>query len=585
MIGLLLLWFVTAFLHDATYFLTFRLMHLLLLFWIFYLMLLQVLHISDNNIGNLYTCLTFWLCIIFYDYYRNHMQMAEKNTCKRVLYGILIINMFSNFIQLIQDPYLSKYVTGGQFAGNVTQLNIFTTTELLGEIVLCLLFLHRYLTIKTRIRYLHLLLALCTYFTIILSSSMISIIICTCSLIGMLLYYLRQRNEQLFLCILAIFGILLLYFVINSDAIMNGCNALISSIPDEMIKKRGLEILHMLDNQFQSEITMSGRLTLYQDSLHTFLTHPFFGIGRHHSNVQGLISLHSQILDDFAYYGGIGVTFYILSIRCFLKQIRYRSMQKGACIICMLAIGFFSLMNPILSVANGLIIFVLLPLEIETGHHRIKLPKKFLADIKDILQQRQYYLQTIMLIAVMVFVSQYKISDDYYGDVAYYLQNEISPNASVNANTILVNQGLLTDYSYMINSDDAHMEIAEKMHVKTVKYHAKSSGSVLHISIQAGKQQDVLKIDKCIEKRILQDFKKHNKRLYKINEEVAKHQETTQESIVRYLLCVLSSSFLILLVFYIRKRQHNTFQSKDEVEDLTGFVVLTQIAYQKDIEV
>ena len=68
--------------------------------------------------------------------------------------------MFSNFIQLIQDPYLSKYVTGGQFAGNVTQLNIFTTTELLGEIVLCLLFLHRYLTIKTRIRYLHLLLAL-----------------------------------------------------------------------------------------------------------------------------------------------------------------------------------------------------------------------------------------------------------------------------------------------------------------------------------------------------------------------------------------------------------------------------------------
>ena len=110
-----------AFLHDATYFLTFRLMHLLLLFWIFYLMLLQILHISDNNIGNLYTCLTFWLCIIFYDYYRNHMQMAEKNTCKRVLYGILIINMFSNFIQLIQDPYLSKYVTGGQFAGNVTQ--------------------------------------------------------------------------------------------------------------------------------------------------------------------------------------------------------------------------------------------------------------------------------------------------------------------------------------------------------------------------------------------------------------------------------------------------------------------------------
>ena len=376
----------------------------------------------------------------------------------------------------------------------------------------------------------------------------------------MLLYYLRQRNEQLFLCILAIFGILLLYFVINSDAIMNGCNALVSSIPDEMIKKRGLEILHMLDNQFQSEITMSGRLTLYQDSLHTFITHPFFGIGRHHSNVQGLISLHSQILDDFAYYGGIGVTFYILSIRCFLKQIRYRSMQKGACIICMLAIGFFSLMNPILSVANGLIIFVLLPLEIETGHHRIKLPKKF-------------------------FASQYKISDDYYGDVAYYLQNEISPNASVNANTILVNQGLLTDYSYMINSDDAHMEIAEKMHVKTVKYHAKSSGSVLHISIQAEKQQDVLKIDKRIEKRILQDFKKHNKTLYKINEEVAKHQETTQESIVRYLLCALSSSFLILLVFYIRKRQHNTFQSKDEVEDLTGFVVLTQIAYQKDIEV
>lgn len=34
-------------------------------FWIFYLMLLQILHISDNNIGNLYTCLTFWLCIIF----------------------------------------------------------------------------------------------------------------------------------------------------------------------------------------------------------------------------------------------------------------------------------------------------------------------------------------------------------------------------------------------------------------------------------------------------------------------------------------------------------------------------------------
>ena len=106
-----------------------------------------------------------------------------------------------------------------------------------------------------------------------------------------------------------------------------------------------------------------------------------------------------------------------------------------------------------------------------------------------------------------------------------------------------------------------------------------------HISIQAEKQQDVLKIDKRIEKRILQDFKKHNKTLYKINEEVAKHQETTQESIVRYLLCALSSSFLILLVFYIRKRQHNTFQSKDEVEDLTGFVVLTQIAYQKDIEV
>ena len=50
MIGLLLLWFVTAFLHDATYFLTFRLMHLLLLFWIFYLMLLQAVSYTHLDV-------------------------------------------------------------------------------------------------------------------------------------------------------------------------------------------------------------------------------------------------------------------------------------------------------------------------------------------------------------------------------------------------------------------------------------------------------------------------------------------------------------------------------------------------------
>jgi hypothetical protein len=89
-------------------------------------------------------------------------------------------------------------------------------------------------------------------------------------------------------------------------------------------------IAHTIENgSIQSGSDLQKRIMLYDRSVQTFLSNFVIGVGGKVYKAGGLVGGHSQIIDNYAYYGVFGGTFFIVYLISIYKNVRAYLVQNN----------------------------------------------------------------------------------------------------------------------------------------------------------------------------------------------------------------------------------------------------------------
>mgnify|MGYP000883428883 CR=1 FL=1 len=373
-ITLLLIWIITSMMARPYYYFKSPLF-IKILVWFVYLSLLQLLGFADLAIGNLFNYLTFWFCMVIMDFYNEVLDPKVTSTIMNVMFSTMVINILFNIKELLANPYLSKIVTAYGTIELGFQTNVGNYSFTLSSAIIMLSCLHYFSVRKESERplgFFYLVIGLLSLYMIVLASSMIGIITAFIMIFVFLVAIGLLKGEShktvMYLCFAISIILLVLLF---RDSIYYLLRRLSLNMDNELIRVRFNEVLEFLFGD-KEKASLSGREFLYRYSIKTFLENPIFGVGRGHTRIHGLIGLHSQILDDLAYYGLAGFTL-IISILFNFKK-RYMNYYKaylanGKALIWAYGTGvlFFALFNPFANINIGLMIFVFFPLYCKDG--------------------------------------------------------------------------------------------------------------------------------------------------------------------------------------------------------------------------
>lgn len=107
-----------------------------------------------------------------------------------------------------------------------------------------------------------------------------------------------------------IYGAKLLYCIVNN-------------INATSVAKRINEIAYTIENKsIQSGSDLQKRVILYERSVQTFFNNFVLGVGGKIYKAGGLVGGHSEIIDNYAYYGVFGGTFFIVYLISIYKNVR-----------------------------------------------------------------------------------------------------------------------------------------------------------------------------------------------------------------------------------------------------------------------
>src|SRR5699024_10895880 len=118
------------------------------------------------------------------------------------------------------------------------------------------------------------------------------------------------------------------------------------------VKDRFEDIGNFVGGSNNTAQNLYNRTQKYQMSFDTFVDNPITGVGGYYY-VDGVgVGYHSQILDDLARYGVLGLLFYILFFYYFYKYVKiqwFKSNFKSNFFVALLTFLFISLLNPTFS--------------------------------------------------------------------------------------------------------------------------------------------------------------------------------------------------------------------------------------------
>ena len=133
---------------------------------------------------------------------------------------------------------------------------------------------------------------------------------------------------------------------------------------DSIIYEKFSDLALSLSGQNHSSQTQY-RLTLYYQSLSTFISQPFFGINGPFGNTSSSVGMHSGWLDFLAFFGLFsGVPLFLVLYNNFKKNLRYYrgTYYYGFIIVIQFLFILFGLINPILFVYEiGFVVFFIIP--------------------------------------------------------------------------------------------------------------------------------------------------------------------------------------------------------------------------------
>lgn len=334
--------------------------------WLFIIFIYYLYNSFQTFRGNFYNVFLFYFNFVILIYVKNNFKTSSNYRKLYILLIIVLTNTISNIYLMIKDPVSSKYYTGNVkiFVEKYDYSNLMDITHVTATVLLVPSLIYLYLNIKDKsVKLLALTTLLGLVYLVYLSSSFITLL----SLIITYVFWtiLKSKNlitKYLNLTLLLIL-ILILFFMKNY--IMNYLISISLKSSNFFYTQRLNEVYQfMLGNS--KDGSLSERMDNIKISLQTFYQNFLTGRGFiYSSNVNETgIGMHSQLIDDLARFGLIGLLF---TISIFYIYIKLFKKSRGHSYINFTVVLFtvLSLINPTISIPVGTVLFIVNPLIIQ----------------------------------------------------------------------------------------------------------------------------------------------------------------------------------------------------------------------------
>lgn len=179
--------------------------------------------------------------------------------------------------------------------------------------------------------------------------------------ISLLLFFVpAKKNLKVRAMIIAVISVISLPIIIN--VLIYILSVVVDYIPSIMTRNKINGIINLLSGNIRIA-DLSQRVALVINSISSFISSPFIGIGAYY-NSNDIVGGHSQFIDDFARYGLFGATPLLIFFRKFrkhaMKNISTISL-KNAYVFSWLYFIMLGLLNPVYGYGILFTVFVIMP--------------------------------------------------------------------------------------------------------------------------------------------------------------------------------------------------------------------------------
>lgn len=371
-IMLLSIWGLTMFLTNPMFVFRPTKITLLTILWIAYLIITRIIGLGDKAIGNLFYYISFWFMLIGLEFITSLKKSSIQRRFLHLTYIILSVNIILNIFEMYNSPNMSKYITGGVISGIDSNVGTYSYAFMCGLVGIIYYWKSNQNLKGWFIKIIYFTMFLLSLYMVYLSASMIALI---SIIIGIVIsFFIRITKNNIIKKTLFISSslIVIMIIILLNQSIYNMMYNLFLNISNNDTKYRAISLLDAFfgNGEDVSFPLFSGRIPLYMYSISTFFKNPIIGIGMLHTNYRGIIGLHSQILDDMAYFGLIGIAFHIAIIRqYYIKYLKPFIFYYGELIYpYYIVIMLFLVFNPVITgtLSAGIMFFHIIPFVISS---------------------------------------------------------------------------------------------------------------------------------------------------------------------------------------------------------------------------
>lgn len=276
---------------------------LFLLCWWLYVLFLHIIGYSTAAIGNYYILLRFFDVVIksvfVLRYYNNIEKIILATFVYLSIFSIIIENLY--YLSIYGETYRQLYLLAAYTKDNMSGIN-FASTAFYNSLIFFIGVSFYQAMYSSRFIYklFHYLCLLISYFFMFLIETRATSLFLSLLLILLIFYFSRVSSlEKIFY---------FYFFIIIVSLIPLWLPAFIDILPDR-VAERCMALFY--SNSDDDEGFLS-RFELMSNSISSFASNVLFGVGDHRGHEYWhLIGQHSQIFDDLARYGFIGLLFII----------------------------------------------------------------------------------------------------------------------------------------------------------------------------------------------------------------------------------------------------------------------------------
>jgi len=339
---------------------------LVVFLWLFFIFLYYLYNPFQTFRGNFYNVFLFYFNFLVLIYIKNNFSTKKINYKLCFLLMIILINIITNIYLMIEDPVSSKYYTGNIkiFVEKYDYSNLMDITHVTAVVLLVPSLIYVFLNIKNvYIKLLTLAILFSLIYLVYLSASLITLL----SLITTYLFWVILKSKKMIIKYLSLTTFLISIFVLFfiKNYIMNYLIDIFTKSSNFFYTQRLNEVYQfMLGNS--KDGSLSERIDNIKISLQTFYQNFLTGRGFiYSSNINETgIGMHSQLIDDLARFGLIGVLFTFFIFYKYIKL--YKNSSANSYInFTVVLFTVLSLINPTISIPVGTVLFIVNPLIIQ----------------------------------------------------------------------------------------------------------------------------------------------------------------------------------------------------------------------------